>query len=143
MKVCPYKSCMRYACARDRECKFPIEICCDQQQEPLTSPQPLPVVQKGWKLVPIEPNKEMYDAVLKVKFLFGGTARNIYKAMVNAAPTPLTEAQRDESTLFEAEYPDLNFARIDVRGHLEEYENPETQAYWNVWQAAIKSKERI
>lgn len=66
------------------------------EPEPLyTAPQPAqPVaVPHGWKLVPVEPTPEMRSAACAAIRWYEqeATARAVYAAMLNAAPTPPTK----------------------------------------------------
>ncbi|ELQ6126721.1 hypothetical protein R2255_003753 [Cronobacter dublinensis] len=56
--------------------------------KPLYTVPPAPVVPEGWKLVPVEPTKEM---VAKMRYHNGGYDKHIkngYAAMLAAAPEP-------------------------------------------------------
>ena len=51
-----------------------------------------PAIPQGWKLVPIEPTPEMMDAAHNVAGCLSYTEyRSVFRAMLNAAPTPQGE----------------------------------------------------
>lgn len=57
----------------------------------LPGAQPAPNVPEGWKLVPIEPTFEMLDKGLDQSFGYVGVARDVWAAMLAAAPNERSE----------------------------------------------------
>ena len=62
-----------------------------RKSKPAQEPEQ-PAIPQGWKLVPIEPTPEMMDAAHNVAGCLSYTEyRSVFRAMLNAAPTPQGE----------------------------------------------------
>ena len=58
----------------------------DALRQAMDYAQPAPFIPEGWKLVPIEPTFEMLDKGLDQSFGYVGVAREVWAAMLAAAP---------------------------------------------------------
>ena len=63
---------------------------------PPAQEQPTPAVPQGWKLVPVSPTQEMHDAARAALASGSIPMPQVYRAMLAAAPTHPTPAERAE-----------------------------------------------